>query len=44
MGKAAESAPASAVGLRVAVVAARYNEELVDQLLAGAQAAWRAAG
>ena len=44
MGKAAENAPLSAAGLRLAVVAARYNEELVDQLLAGAQAAWRAAG
>lgn len=44
MGKAADPAPLSAAGLRVAVVAARYNEELVDQLVDGAQAAWRAAG
>jgi 6,7-dimethyl-8-ribityllumazine synthase len=44
MGKAAESTPSGAAGLRVAVVAARYNEELVEQLVAGAQAAWRAAG
>ena len=44
MGTAAEPATLSAAGLRVAVVAARYNEALVDQLLAGARVAWRAAG
>ncbi|MGH8252831.1 MAG: 6,7-dimethyl-8-ribityllumazine synthase, partial [Steroidobacteraceae bacterium] len=43
MGTAADSTPSSAAGLRVAIVAARYNEEIVDQLVAGAQAAWRAA-
>ncbi|HVO00164.1 MAG TPA: 6,7-dimethyl-8-ribityllumazine synthase [Steroidobacteraceae bacterium] len=44
MGQAAEAAPTTAAGLRLAVVAARYNEELVDQLVAGARAAWLAAG
>jgi 6,7-dimethyl-8-ribityllumazine synthase len=44
MGKAADSALPSATGLRVAVVAARYNEALVEQLVAGALAAWAAAG
>ena len=44
MGKAATAAPASATGVRVAVVAARYNEALVEQLVAGAQAAWQSAG
>jgi 6,7-dimethyl-8-ribityllumazine synthase len=44
MGKAAVPAPVSAAGLRVAVVAARYNAALVDQLLEGARAAWREAG
>jgi 6,7-dimethyl-8-ribityllumazine synthase len=44
MGKTAETAPVSAVGLRIAVVAARYNQELVDQLVAGARQAWLAAG
>ena len=44
MGTAAELAPLSAAGLRVAVVAARYNEALVDQLVAGARVAWRTAG
>ena len=44
MGTAAEPATLSAAGLRVAVVAARYNEALVDQLIAGARAAWRGAG
>ena len=44
MGKAAESAPPRAAELRVAVVAARYNAELVEQLIAGARAAWQAAG
>lgn len=44
MGKAAESAPLSASGLRVAVVAARYNAELVEQLIDGARVAWQAAG
>ncbi len=44
MGTAADPATLSAAGLRVAVVAARYNEALVDQLVAGARAAWRAAG
>lgn len=44
MGTAAEPATLSAAGLRVVVVAARYNEALVDQLLAGARMAWRAAG
>ena len=44
MGKAAATAPAGATGLRVAVVAARYNEALVEQLVAGALVAWRSAG
>ncbi len=44
MGKAAESAPLSATGLRVAVVAARYNAEFVEQLIEGARVAWQAAG
>ena len=44
MGTAAEPATLSAAGLRIAVVAARYNEALVDQLVAGARVAWRAAG
>jgi len=44
MGTAAESAPPSAADVRVAVVAARYNAELVEQLIAGARAAWQAAG
>jgi len=44
MGKAAASAPVGATGLRVAVVAARYNETLVEQLVAGALAAWQSAG
>ena len=43
MGKTTESAPVSAVGLRVTVVAARYNSELVEQLISGARAAWQAA-
>ncbi|HEV7431867.1 MAG TPA: 6,7-dimethyl-8-ribityllumazine synthase [Steroidobacteraceae bacterium] len=44
MGKVAESAPLSAAGLRVTVVAARYNLELVEQLISGAREAWLAAG
>ena len=44
MGKAAVAAAAEATGLRVAVVAARYNETLVEQLVAGALAAWQGAG
>ena len=44
MGKTVESAPVDAAGLRVAIVAARYNAELVEQLIAGARAAWQAAG
>ena len=44
MGIAMESAPVSAMGLRVAVIAARYNEGLVEQLLAGACTAWLEAG
>lgn len=44
MGKAAASAPVGAAGLSVAVVAARYNEALVEQLVAGALAAWQFAG
>ena len=44
MGKTAPHVPASAVGLRVTVVAARYNVELVEQLIDGARAAWLAAG
>ena len=43
MGKAADFAPPSASGLRVAIVAARYNEQIVEQLVDGAFAAWRAA-
>jgi 6,7-dimethyl-8-ribityllumazine synthase len=33
-----------AAGLRVAIVAARYNEVIVEALIAGARAAWQAAG
>jgi 6,7-dimethyl-8-ribityllumazine synthase len=44
MGTTAPPAALSATGLRIAVVAARYNAELVDQLIAGARAAWLAAG
>jgi 6,7-dimethyl-8-ribityllumazine synthase len=44
MGKAAAPAAREATGLRVAVVAARYNEALVEQLVAGALAAWASAG
>ena len=44
MGKAADFAPPSASGLRVAIVAARYNEQIVEQLVEGAVAAWRAGG
>jgi 6,7-dimethyl-8-ribityllumazine synthase len=44
MGKLAESGPLSAAGLRIAVVAARYNAELVEQLISGAREAWQAAG
>ncbi len=43
MGKAADFAPPSASGLRVAIVAARYNEQIVEQLVDGALAAWRSA-
>ena len=39
MGKVSESGPLSAVGLRIAVVAARYNAELVEQLISGASEA-----
>jgi len=44
MGQSAESAAVSAAGLRVAVVAARYNEAIVGQLVEGARQAWQAAG
>jgi 6,7-dimethyl-8-ribityllumazine synthase len=44
MGKVADSGPLSAAGLRVTVVAARYNAELVEQLIEGARVAWQAAG
>jgi len=45
MGKTAESAATvDAAGLRLALVAARYNEVIVEQLIAGARAAWLAAG
>lgn len=44
MGTTASPGALSATGLRVAVVAARYNTELVDQLITGARAAWVAAG
>jgi 6,7-dimethyl-8-ribityllumazine synthase len=44
MGKVAESGPLSAAGLRVSVVAARYNAEIVEQLIDGACAAWLQAG
>jgi 6,7-dimethyl-8-ribityllumazine synthase len=43
MGKAADFSPPSASGLRVAIVAARYNEQIVEQLVEGAVSAWRAA-
>ena len=44
MGKVSESGPLSAVGMRIAVVAARYNAELVEQLISGAREAWGTAG
>jgi len=45
MGKSADAAVAvDAAGLRVAIVAARYNEKIVEPLIAGARAAWLAAG
>lgn len=44
MGKVAASTPVNAAGLRVAVVAARYNDGIVEQLVAGARAAWQEAG
>lgn len=44
MGTTAPPNALRATGLRVAVVAARYNTELVDQLIDGARAAWLAAG
>jgi 6,7-dimethyl-8-ribityllumazine synthase len=44
MGKVADSGPLSAEGLRVTVVAARYNAELVEQLINGAREAWLGAG
>jgi len=43
MGKSADPAPVSAAGLRVGIIAARYNAGLVEKLLEGARAAWRAA-
>lgn len=36
--------PLSAVGLKLVVVAARYNESIVGGLLAGAQSAWAELG
>jgi len=45
MGKPTEAAGSvDAAGLRVAIVAARYNEVIVEALVAGARAAWEAAG
>ena len=45
MGKPIEAAGSvDAAGLRVAIVAARYNEAIVEALIAGARAAWLAAG
>jgi 6,7-dimethyl-8-ribityllumazine synthase len=45
MGKSADAAVAvDAAGLRVAIVAARYNEKIVEPLIAGARAAWLTAG
>ena len=45
MGKPTEAAGSvDAAGLRVAIVAARYNETIVEALIAGARAAWLAAG
>jgi 6,7-dimethyl-8-ribityllumazine synthase len=45
MGKtAAPDETPSARGLRCAVVAARYNEAIVGQMLAGARAAWKEYG
>ena len=44
MGKVAASGPLSTTGLRVTVVAARYNAELVEQLISGARLAWLEAG
>jgi 6,7-dimethyl-8-ribityllumazine synthase len=36
--------PGAAQHLRLAIVAAEYNEHIVGQLLAGAEAEWRASG
>jgi 6,7-dimethyl-8-ribityllumazine synthase len=45
MGKAASSSSSlSARGLHVAVVAARYNPQIVDALLTAARSRWRAYG
>ena len=44
MGKGAEAGPLSAAGLRVSVLAARYNADIVEQLIDGARAAWTQAG
>jgi 6,7-dimethyl-8-ribityllumazine synthase len=42
--QAVELPAGAAQNLRVAVVAAEYNDHIVSQLLAGAEADWRAAG
>jgi 6,7-dimethyl-8-ribityllumazine synthase len=45
MGKVSTAAaPPDADGLRVVIVAARYNEAVVEQLVEGARAAWLGAG
>lgn len=44
MGNAAAQSQLSAGGLRLAVVAARYNEDIVEGLLEGARSAWREHG
>lgn len=44
MGKAAESNDPDAAGLRIAIVAARYNDPIVSQLIDGARQGWRQRG
>jgi len=45
MGKSADAvATVDAAGLRLALVAACYNQSIVEQLIAGARAAWLGAG
>jgi 6,7-dimethyl-8-ribityllumazine synthase len=45
MGKSSEAAGSvDAAGLRLAIVAARYHDAIVEALIAGARTAWEAAG